>query len=156
VHPECRVDVFASDCVRILCGDFLDIDAAAGRDHRDRPADAAVHRDADVEFVDEVDGLFDEHPIDVIAFEIHSQDLLGCLASLCFVLDEFDTASFPAPADVYLCLDRDWIADFGGCFDGGVDVPCEPCIGCRNPGVGKHLFGLIFVESHFGSAGNLQ
>jgi len=54
-------------------------------------------------------------------FEIHPEDRVGGGPRFLGVVDEFDTAGLSAPADLYLCFDRDWIADLIGRRDRVVD-----------------------------------
>src|SRR5699024_4293553 len=148
MHAEGGIDAFACDGFGILRGDFLDLDATLGGNHRNRPSRTAVHRHAHVEFVDEIDGGFDEHALDGIAFEVHSENGIGGFAGFVFVFGEFDPAGLAAPADVDLCLYGYRITDRFGGGDHVFGVFGESGVGYRHPGLGEDLLCLIFVQSH--------
>ncbi len=148
MEAERGVDVLAGDRVGVLRRDLLDVDAAAGRHHGDRPALAAVHRDADVELVDEVDGALDEHPVDGVALQVHPEDAPRGLAELALVVGELDAAGLPAAADLHLRLHGDGVADRGAGLDGLVDRRRQ--LGRRrgDARVREDALGLVLVELH--------
>ena len=153
VEPEGGVDVFPGDGVGILLGDRLDVDAAALGDHRDRLALAAVHRHADVQFVDEVDGRLDQHAVDVQPLQVHPEDVVRGLAEFLLVVDQLDAAGLPAPADLYLRLHRAGVADRVGRRDGLLDGRRELRIRHREPGVPEDPLRLVLVKLHHPNRG---
>ena len=149
MDSESGIDVFASDRVGVLGGDLLDVHAALLRDHRDGLALTAIHGDADVEFVGEVDAFLDEYFLDCVSFQVHAEDVLGGLPCLDDVGSDLDAPGFAAATDVYLCFDRCRKADLLDCVHHLFDGRREPGPGRRNPGVGEDALRLVLVKFHF-------
>jgi len=148
VETEGGVDVFACDRVGGRLGDLLDVDAALRRHHEDGFARAAVHRDADVELVDEVDARLHEDLLDGVSLEIHPEDRLGVVGRLLAVGRDLDAAGLAASADVDLCFDRGWIADLVDGRERLIDGRREPRLRYRDPGIGEDRFRLVLAFTY--------
>ncbi len=113
-----RVYIDAMDGLGMRRGDLFDFHAALGRAHENRPADAAVDQDGEVQLA--VDGrlLFDQHPAYQAAFgaglgrdERHAEDLAGNLLCFLWCRRQLDATAFAAPAGVDLGLHDHWDAE---------------------------------------------
>ncbi len=141
-------DVFAGDSLGALGGNLLDVHAALCRDHCDRLALVAVHRHADVQFVRELDGVLDEHAVDVQPLHLAAEDALGDLADFRWRVGEVDAAGLAAATDPHLGLYRDRQADpFGGgrrLVDGGREFRVR----YGQPRLREDLLCLVLLEFH--------
>ena len=77
-----RVDVQAGDRVGVALGDLLDVDAAARREHEERPLGAAVERDREVVLALDVGGALDPERAHDVAADVEPEDLGRALGGL--------------------------------------------------------------------------
>ena len=97
----------------------------------------------------EVDGALDEHAVDGVPLQVHPEDVLGGRAGLVGVVDEFDAAGLPAPADLDLRLHRDGVADVLGGVDDLVGGGRERGGRRRDARLGEDVLRLVLVELHW-------
>ena len=147
-----------------LLGDLLDLHAALGTGHQDRPCHGAVKHDAEVQLASDIASCLDKDLIDGFAFrpgldrnERLSQQPFGRLANLCRRLANDDTPlvgivldrPFSAASGMDLTLDDSYLATeliVGG--DGFIGRLGDDSLQDRHSGLAKELFALIFVDLH--------
>ena len=165
-HADRGIDGFPDDFLRRVGGDFLDIHAALGAGHHDRPRHSAVEQDGDIEFPFDDRGGFDKEFADDAALraglfgdEHLAEHGFGAFDNLVGRRTDFDSPKKPAfectlaaAAGVNLRFDDDpFVAGgkklfcsrsgFCGC---GRDVPRWH----GHAHLREELLGLVFVDVH--------
>jgi hypothetical protein len=159
-----RIEMFLVDQVRRFGRHLFDLHAALARDHQHRLGRRPVEDDAQIQLAGDLAALFDEHPVDRLAFrsglnrhQLLAQQILG--NGQCFLgrADQlhapllrvaFDRP-LPAAAGVNLGLHhRQWPAQLFECrrrlFRLGRHLPLEH----SDARLAEQFFGLIFVDFH--------
>src|ERR1051325_6984976 len=111
-----RIDGEPVNLLGSLRRDFLDVDAAGGTDHQDRPLRRAIDDDADVALGGDLGGRGDQDFVDREALDRHADDGLGMRLGLSRGLRELDPARLAASAGMHLRFHDDLAAEaFGDC-----------------------------------------
>jgi hypothetical protein len=111
------------DRVRVFFHDLLDVDPAAGRDHREMQLGRPVEREARVVLLGDVRRLLDPQAAHRMALDVHAKDVARVLCDLRPGVGELHPACFAAAAYLHLGLHDHGIAEpFGGGFGFGHGV----------------------------------
>src|ERR1043165_6843703 len=143
-----RIDGEPVNLLGSLRRDFLDVDAAGGTDHQDRPLRRAVDDDADVALGGDLGGPGGQDFWAREALDRHSDDGLGVRFGLRRGLRELDAARLAAPAGVHLRLHDDLASEaFGDCT--GLGRRWRGCAGRHGDAVpSQNVPRLILVQIH--------
>ena len=106
-----RVDVDAGERLRPGGGDLLDLDAARGREHQQRLGGAAIECDREVVLTRDRRGDLEPEPLDPVAADVETEDLLGPLGRLLGAVGQLHAAGLAAAARQHLGLDDDGAAE---------------------------------------------
>ena len=90
----------------LVLRDFLDLDAALDRAHRQEGAVGPVEQERQVVLLRDVDVLGDQDRVHGVALDVHAEDLLGLGLGLVRVVGELHAARLAAAADLHLGLDH--------------------------------------------------
>src|SRR5580704_386125 len=154
VHAGQRADRDPGQCLGLGPGDFLDLDTALDRAHRQERAVGPVQQEGQVVLLRDVDVLGHQHGAHGVALDVHAEDPLGLGLRLVRVAGELYAARLAAPADLDLRLDdhpglssRDELGrDLAGLLRSGGHLALLD----RNAMVSEELLSFVLKQVHSG------